>query len=941
MNPLPLLEESAISTSPVAARGFGALETSSGALPLSAMSVAIAVVDLGYETRIEQTFVNAYDEPLEASYVFPLPSRAAVSDFELTVAGRTVAGVLQERGEARRNYQDAIRAGKRAALAEEDRSSVFTMTVGNIMPGEEARVMLKLRGLVSTSGTEAELRFPLVVAPRYCPGRALPGPSVGDGTSVDTDEVPDASRISPPVLLEGFPNPVALSLSVDVTSGQLSFTDFTSSLHAVSQSADDNVTKITVYPGERLNRDFVLRFKVAAEEITSSVALAHDKTGDEGTFMLTVVPSSAETAVTRPRDIVFVLDRSGSMSGWKMVCARRAIARMVETLTERDRFRVVAFDTQVETPPGHESGLSNATDSQRFAAEQWLGRVDARGGTQMREPITSAVNLLAQSPDERDRVLVLVTDGQVSNEQNILDSIGASLHRVRVFTLGIDRAVNEGFLTRLASAGGGACELVESEERLNAVMDRIHRQIGTPVLSDLSVSTQGAELVSDTLAPSRVPGLFAGAPLRIFGRFSGTHEARLPQVVLSGLDLAGNRWQTTVVPKSTDAGPLVSALWARASIRELEDQYDSGRFADAAQLQRDIVDRSLRFGVLSRFTAFVATDDEVVNEGGRNVRAMQPVERPDGWVLNQARASLAPAVGSLEDTKECLYSLDIAAPPQDNFFTPAPSAPAPKPRASVTPRAPAMRLERALGDAKNSNNASRLQTPSTSPDQTVRKQIKARSKRLLAALEAEAHSGASRDLTRKLVDQLQEIHSLVTGIHDFASPGEIDNLKKLITKLESRTRSSNSAERRIMGLLDPILKTDALAYRLWQALEPILRRIVMSVPDDPNPTKPSPERGEVESGRLVKLECKVLVTRYGQALESGGTTRLVKELARDRATLTGLLDRLHQSDVSASERSELGHKIADLRQHPADTAAAVGLWQTLEPVLRRVSATSP
>src|SRR5262249_30099451 len=182
------------------------------------------------------------------------------------------------------------------------------------------------------------------------------------------------------------------------------------------------------------------------------------------------------------------LDRSGSMKGWKMVAARRALARMVDTLTARDRFTVYAFDDSIETPRTFgNNGLVPASDRNRFQAVEFLARIDSRGGTEMAWPLDLAVQQLANADPGRDRILVLVTDGQVGNEDQILNNIGPRVRNIRIFALGIDQAVNEAFLKRLATLGGGACDCVESEDRLDTIMDRVHRKIGTPVLTNLSV----------------------------------------------------------------------------------------------------------------------------------------------------------------------------------------------------------------------------------------------------------------------------------------------------------------------------------------------------------------------------------------------------------------------------------------------------------------------
>ena len=215
--------------------GFGALTTEKGPLPLKALDVQARVIGLLAETTIRQTFVNTHPEPLEATYIFPLPDRAAVTRFRLEVAGRIVEGQLKERGAARQEYDRAIREGHRAAITEEERAGVFTMRVGNLPPGETATVHLTLAGPLPYADGEATFRFPLVVAPRYIPGAPLSGPSVGDGVAPDTDAVPDASRISPPVLLPGFPNPVRLALSVEFLGAEQQASDFRVSLHTVQE----------------------------------------------------------------------------------------------------------------------------------------------------------------------------------------------------------------------------------------------------------------------------------------------------------------------------------------------------------------------------------------------------------------------------------------------------------------------------------------------------------------------------------------------------------------------------------------------------------------------------------------------------------------------------------------------------------------------------------
>ncbi|WP_084258638.1 VIT domain-containing protein [Microtetraspora malaysiensis] len=762
---------------PVPDAGLGALETSRGNLPLESVDIAARLAGLLAGVEMTQGFRNPFDVTLEATYVFPLPPRAAVTAFRMTADDRVIDGVLKERGQARADYDRALAEGRRAAIAEEDRPDVFTIRVGNILAGERVRIHLTLSQPLPFEDGAAEFRFPLVVAPRYIPGTPLDGGQVGDGTAPDTDAVPDASRITPPVLLPGFPNPVRLSLVTTIDPAGLGLKEIRSSLHEIIQEGDT----VRLTPGERLDRDFILRLGFAP---STSLALVPDPpasspgartpaeagsrgsgpvgepggTGDagpgqgsamshqgratsegtppsaEGTFTLTVVPPAEKPGEAVPRDVVLLLDRSGSMAGWKMVAARRAAARIVDTLTSRDRFAVLAFDTVIER--AFPDGLTPATDRNRYHAIEHLSRLEARGGTEILAPMEEALRLLApstpppsaelpppphplsgdqasgRSPDRfpgqgparpvpsepesssplgstpatgPDRVLVLVTDGQVGNEDQILERTGARLSGVRVHAVGIDRAVNVGFLGRLAVLGSGRCELVESEDRLDEAMEHIHRRIGSPLVTGISLRTDGFDIVPGTV--THAGSLYPGVPLTVSGRYRvGTatdDPARLspsdmgrvtepdtsPDTVgtgderaltVHGLTSDGRPWDTrvpAVIVSGDAAGGAARAVWARAHVRDLEDRYAIGD----RSLEHEIVATSLRFGVLCRFTAFVAVDTHVAADGRPEHHVIQPVELPSGWeppqpVMAAAMTTMAfsaksaPAPGRPADT---------------------------------------------------------------------------------------------------------------------------------------------------------------------------------------------------------------------------------------------------------------------------------------------------
>ncbi|MBA3462565.1 MAG: VWA domain-containing protein, partial [Deltaproteobacteria bacterium] len=627
--------------------GFGALQTARGLLPLTAMDVDAKVAGVIASIEVAQTFVNTTGTAIEATYIFPLPDRAAVHRFRMEVAGRVIEGVVEERGAAREQYEEAIATGHRAAITEEERPGVFTLRVGNLMPGEAATVRLSLVGPLPVDDGEVTFRFPLVVAPRYIPGAALGGDQAGLGTAADTSLVPDASRISPPVMLPGCPNPVRLGIRVSLESGGLR--ELVSSLHATTSSRRD-AQVIELAPGHRLDRDFILRWHVDGGELRSKLVCVDDVDGKAGTFALTLVPPSTTAMASKARDVVIVVDRSGSMAGWKMVAARRAAARMIDTLTSRDRFCAIPFDNVVELVPG--AALVDATDRNRFKAVEALAKIDARGGTELAEPLRRAAQMLAGGTDDRERVIVLVTDGQVGNEDHILRELAPNLRNVRMFTLGIDQAVNAAFLKRLAAAGGGLCELVESEDRLDAVMAKVHRRIGTPIATDLSLRGLGLAIANATLAPKKLPDVYAGAPVTILGRYHGAAPTSA-RVELTGTTLGEAMCTTVEREGDTSAATWLAASWARAAIRDLEDQYATGA---RGELEHEIVALSKRHSVLSRFTAFLAVDrSAVVNAGGRLVQAVQPVETPAGW--EGGAGAGAPGGGGLPMQQATLGSL--------------------------------------------------------------------------------------------------------------------------------------------------------------------------------------------------------------------------------------------------------------------------------------------
>ncbi len=682
-----------------ASPGRGVLVCDQGWLPLRALSVTAEVAGADAAVTVRQQFANPTTDVIEAVYIHPLPDRAAVVAFAVTIGDRRIEGRLKERGEARAEYDQALATGHRAAITEEDRPDVFTTRVGNLAPGDVAEVELTLVQPLPEEDGQLSFRFPLVVAPRYIPGSPLgDGLAAGEGTAVDTDAVPDASRITPPVLLPGVPNPVRLDLQAVFAGGVPA--GLASSLHALATGAGASTGAegvVALRPGERLNRDVILRWPSPAgvdsgggDPAAARATLDVTPDGPDGaapglagdgtfTFRLTA-PPYADTEPPAPRDVVVLLDRSGSMGGWKMAAARRAAARIVDSLGPADRFTVLAFDHTIERPKHLPETLLEATDRNRWLAVEWLAGVEAEGGTELWPALAEAFRLLAApppvleapdrpaadglppplwyrppaeaAPDARRATCLLVTDGQVGNEDQILGEVGRTLGRARVFTVGIDQAVNAGFLRRLAAAGGGRCELVESEDRLDEAMGAIHRRIADAPLRSVTVQADaGTEILQ--LAPAGPVDCFAGVPLVLRGRYRGAAptirwSATGPDGAPCGGVVVAASPAFAPAPASAPAsvqGPHRAArpLWARARIRDLEDHLARHRFGGArlpAGQADEIVALSLATGVLSRYTAFVAVDLSETVDSTSPRPVLQPVERPAGW------AAAMPPVGA-------------------------------------------------------------------------------------------------------------------------------------------------------------------------------------------------------------------------------------------------------------------------------------------------------
>lgn len=631
-------------------RAIGKLEAQRGAtkvsLPLAEVDIQAKVAGRVAEVTITQSFRNPYPEHLEAVYTFSLAGNASVSSFKMQVGSRTVIGTIQERRAAREQYAKALSEGKRAALLEQERDDVFTMQVGNIPSGEDVKVILSYTEKLQffENGT-TELRLPLVVAPRYIPGNAVAREQVGDGVEQDTDEVPDASRISPPRLAAGLDSCVSLNLCVELTkcvgklsdtgreSSQLQVADLSCSQHAVKTSTSADCVQIKLArQDELLNRDFVLRWRTTGAKISTSLVFNQEKDGERSVSygMLSVLPPVYDEVGRPPRDVVFIIDRSGSMEGTKMTSAARACSILLQTLGPDDRFAICAFDTESEWLQKGGQSFFNADESGIQSGIKYLKELYARGGTELLPALNGAMKVLqSRSLQTRLPVVVILTDGDVGNESNLFKFVQKELNETRIFTVGIDTAVNFGLLDRLAKLAGGTSIFVAPGSQLEEALAGIGREIGCPLITDLVIEPMSADVEIDVVAPNRVPDLFEGRTADCFLKFSTTNGAE-PKFRIKGKRIDGKEFVEVVSGKKVELD-AVARLWAREYVRELEDSFRVAN-TNPDKIRKQIIELSIKYSILTKFTAFAAVDEEeIVNNSGSLRQVVQPVHMPDQW----------------------------------------------------------------------------------------------------------------------------------------------------------------------------------------------------------------------------------------------------------------------------------------------------------------------
>ena len=573
-----------------------------GTCPLKTTAVKADISGFTARVRVRQEFVNSYSQPIEAVYIFPLSQNGAVDQMTMTVGTRVVRGKIMKRDEARQTYETARSEGKTASLLDQERPNIFTQSVANIMPGESVIVEISYVETLKYEDGAYEFVFPMVVAPRYTPG-----------------SVRDAARISPPPARSRGGHDI--SVEVNLNAG-VPVEEIRSVSHQIEQIVSTSSSaKVTLRSGRTIpNKDFILRYDVTGKRIEDAVLTHRDQRGGFFTLILQP-PDKIATEDRTPKEIVFVLDTSGSMEGFPIEKAKEAMRLSLDGLYPEDTFNLITFagDTEILFDKPVPATQSNLEKAQAFLAER-----EGAGGTEMMTAIKAA--LAPSDAQDHLRIVCFMTDGEVGNDDEIVAEVQRHPN-ARVFSFGIGESVNRSLLDKIALEGNGEAVYIALKDDGSKAARKFYERVRTPLLTDLSIDWNGLPVTD--IYPTRLTDLFSAKPVIIHGRYSGPATGVLK---LKG-KVAGQPYERAVsmnLPAAETGNDMLASLWARTRIDGLaSDLLKAGTSEQEDDLTKQITDLGLEFGLLTSFTSFVAVEDRVVNQNGKPVTVQVPIETPD------------------------------------------------------------------------------------------------------------------------------------------------------------------------------------------------------------------------------------------------------------------------------------------------------------------------
>lgn len=576
--------------------------------------------------RVTQIFRNPTKDWVEAVYVYPLPSGGAVDTLKMVIGDRVVVGDIKERQQAKAIYEQAKQNGQKAALTEQERPNIFTNSVANIGPGETVLVQIEYQEPVQQSGNEFSLRVPMVVAPRYNPAPVVQSvdfkPNAGGWGASKSDPVPDRDRITPETLNPATNPPINPTMITVHLQAGFPLGEVKSQFHPIkTEKADDSTSIIRLAEGPvPADRDFELTWKPAAEK-APSVGLFREHVGNSDYLLAFVTPPSVEQAQQKPmpREVIFVIDNSGSMGGVSIIQAKASLIYALGRLQPGDRFNVIRFDHTMDvlfpTPvPADREHLGKATS--------FVNALQANGGTEMVPAMRAA---LSDRSNDQDyvRQVVFLTDGAIGNEQQLFETINALRGRSRIFMVGIGSAPNTYLMTRAAELGRGTFTHIGSVEQVEERMRGLFAKLENPVVTNLTAKF--SEATAD-LTPSAIPDVYRDEPLVLAAKL----DKLTGSVEIKGR-IGDRPWVVTLPLANAAEGKGLSKLWARRKIADAEVARTT-RQTTPEDADKAILALALEHQLVTRLTSLVAVDQTITRPVGEPLKLSElPINLPAGW----------------------------------------------------------------------------------------------------------------------------------------------------------------------------------------------------------------------------------------------------------------------------------------------------------------------
>lgn len=580
-----------------------------GFCPLKDTQVKTFISGSTARVNVRQEFENLYPMPIEAVYTFPLSQNGAVDDMTMTVGTRTIKGKIMKRAAARQVYEQARDEGKAASLLDQERPNIFTQSVANIAPGSKIVIEISYVETLKYEDGQYEFVFPMVVGERYIPGSQDPA---------------DAAKISPPLATRAGHD---ISIEVDINAG-VPIEAVNSISHDIdSASFSASSSKVTLRDLKTIpNKDFILRYDVSGKRIEDAILTHRDERG--GFFSLMLQPPDKTMIDDRtPKEIVFVLDTSGSMGGFPIEKAKEAMLLSLDGLYPDDTFNLITFagDTEVLF-----AGPVPATQANIEKARAFLRSRNGSGGTEMMKAIKTALD--PSDSNQHMRIVCFMTDGFIGNEDEIIAEIKKH-PKARIFSFGIGSSVNRYLLDKMAQNGNGEAEYVTPNDDGSKAARKFYERVRTPLLTDISIEWNGLDVAD--VYPQKVPDLFSAKPIVLHGRYTkaGTGSIRVKGMV------GGQAYSRDIqvdLPNEQAANDVLATLWARRKIDDLMSKtmvYDGyseeAQYDPKKQTIDEVTNLALEFRLMSSFTSFVAVDEIASVPAGTSTRVEVPAEKVD------------------------------------------------------------------------------------------------------------------------------------------------------------------------------------------------------------------------------------------------------------------------------------------------------------------------